>query len=125
MRLLPASSEKNPAARDDWGKDYAVRLAKGPLVHDLQLQFFVDEASTPIEDASVVWSEAQSPWVTVGRLTLPQQDLSSEAGKKLAVDVEAGIIDPWNALAAHRPLGDVMRARKVIYFASEQARGAL
>ena len=29
------------------------------------------------------------------------------------------------ALAAHRPLGDVQRARKVVYFASQQGRGAV
>ena len=125
VRLLPASTDKNPAARDDWGKDVADRLAKQALTHELQLQFFVDEATTPIEDASVNWPATQAPWLTVATLTLPQQDLSSPAGQKLAVDVEAGVIDPWNALAAHRPLGDVMRARKVIYFASEQGRGAL
>ena len=28
------------------------------------------------------------------------------------------------ALAAHRPLGEVMRARKVTYFESQKARGA-
>jgi hypothetical protein len=38
--------------------------------------------------------------------------------------VEAGIFDPWQALAAHRPLGEVMRARKVAYYSSQQARGA-
>ena len=37
----------------------------------------------------------------------------------------AAIFDPWPALAAHRPLGDVMRARKVVYFASEKGRGAV
>jgi len=27
-------------------------------------------------------------------------------------EVEAAKFDPWNALAAHRPLGDVMRAQR-------------
>jgi hypothetical protein len=124
VRLLPATTEKDPSARDDWGKDVARRLVKGALTHDVQLQFFVDEATTPIEDASVNWPDAEAPWVTVAKLTLPQQDIESAAGKQLSVDVEAGVIDPWNALLAHRPLGDVMRARKVIYFASEEGRAA-
>ncbi|MDP2339777.1 MAG: catalase [Deltaproteobacteria bacterium] len=124
VRLLPASTEKDAAARDDWGKDVARRLAKGALTHEIQLQFFVDEATTPVEDASVNWPESAAPWLTVAKLTLEQQDIEGPAGKTLAADVEAGVIDPWNALLAHRPLGDVMRARKVIYFASEEGRKA-
>ena len=42
-----------------------------------------------------------------------------------AQQVEQAVFDPWDALAGHRPLGDVMRARKVVYFASERTRGAL
>ena len=41
-----------------------------------------------------------------------------------AAEVEAAVFDPWQALAAHRPLGDVMRARKVVYFESQKGRGA-
>ena len=46
-----------------------------------------------------------SPYSTVARLTLPCQDC-------------AGV-------AAHRPLGDVQRARKVVYFESQKGRGAV
>jgi hypothetical protein len=38
--------------------------------------------------------------------------------------IEASVFDPWQTLAAHRPLGEVMRARKVAYFESQKARGA-
>jgi len=34
------------------------------------------------------------------------------------------VFDPWQALMAHRPLGEVMRARKAVYFASQKERGA-
>jgi hypothetical protein len=34
------------------------------------------------------------------------------------------MIDPWQALADHRPLGDVQRARKAVYFASQRGRAA-
>jgi hypothetical protein len=56
---------------------------------------------------------------------LPQQDARSEQGELLAREVEAGTFDPWQALAEHRPLGEVQRARKAVYFASQQARRAL
>jgi hypothetical protein len=40
----------------------------------------------------------------------------------LAAAIEAAAFDPWSALMDHRPLGEVMRARKVVYFQSQQGR---
>jgi hypothetical protein len=108
-------------AREDWAADFCSRLARHPLHWDLQLQFFASEALTPIEDASVNWA---TPYSTVARLMLPKQDCASAEGQALAEQVERTVIDPWQALAEHRPLGDVQRARKVVYFESQKGRGA-
>lgn len=123
VRLAPASSNGAPApdARGNWDADFSARLARGPLHWDLQLQFFASEAATPIEDASVNWA---TPYTTVARLTLPRQDTRGPEGQALAGKVEATVFDPWQALADHRPLGDVQRARKVVYFESQKGRGA-
>jgi hypothetical protein len=123
VRLLPSASNGAPsaAAREDWAADFCSRLARQPLHWDLQLQFFASEALTPIEDASVNWA---TPYSTVARLMLPQQDCGSQQGRALAAQVEGTVIDPWQALAAHRPLGDVQRARKIVYFESQKGRGA-
>jgi hypothetical protein len=100
----------------------ARRLNAQDLYYTLELQPFVSEELTPIEDASVNWP---TPYTAVARLTLPRQDVSSRSEQALAAEVEASTMcDPWCALAAHRPLGDVMRARKVVYFQSQQGRGA-
>ena len=122
VRLQPASDEVKPGASADWAGDFRSRLERGPLRFELQLQFFVDEARTPIEDASVDWPEDVAPYVTVGILTLPVQDAQSEAGKALAAAIESAAFDPWSALMDHRPLGEVMRARKVVYFQSQSGR---
>ena len=100
------------------------RLATGPLVFRLQRQCCVDEARTPIEDASVDWSDDVAPYVDVADLLIEPQDTASEAGRAFEAQVEAAVFDPWQAVAAHRPLGEVMRARKVVYFASQKTRGA-
>ena len=123
VRLVPGAGNGAPltGARENGGSDVAARLLKGSLDWDLQLQPFVDERTTPIEDASVNWPTS---YTTVARLTLPVQDLASEAGRAAAKKIEASVFDPWQALAAHRPLGDVQRARKVIYFQSQKGRGA-
>lgn len=124
VRLVPSlgNGPQDPAAKADWGADFSKRLIQGALQWELQLQPFVNEAFTPIEDASVNWP---SPYTTVARLTLAQQDTRSDAGQALARQMEAGVFDPWQALAAHRPIGDVQRARKVVYFASQKGRGAV
>lgn len=123
VRLVPAASNgtATPGANKDWNADFAGRLKKQPLHWDLQLQPFLNETLTPIEDASVNWSSA---YTTVARLTLPDQDTDAAAGQAFADTVESAVFDPWQALAAHRPLGDVQRARKVVYFASQKGRGA-
>ncbi|GAB2555151.1 catalase family protein [Kribbella endophytica] len=116
VRLRALAGYPNPGA-DDWAADVYDRLAGDPLDYDVQVQFFVDEQSTPIEDASVAWA---APYETVGRLTIGRQKPDEE----FAAEVEAAVFDPWNAKAEHRPLGEVMRARKVAYFASQQHRNA-
>lgn len=123
VRLQHAASN-GTAALDpggDWDAEFSDRLARGPLHWDLQLQYFASEATTPIEDASVNWP---TPYTTVARLMLPKQDTRSPEGVEFAAQVEAGVFDPWHALAEHRPLGDVQRARRVVYFASQKGRGA-
>ena len=123
VRLVPVASNGvgTPGARANWGADFSARLRQQSLQWELQLQPFVNEATTPIEDASVNWP---SPYVTVALLNLPAQDTTSASGLALAEKVEGAVFDPWQALAAHRPLGDVQRARKVVYFASQKGRGA-
>jgi hypothetical protein len=122
VRMLPARIEVNDNASESWSRDFLSHLSKGPLRFELQLQFFVDEQRTPIEDATNDWPEDVAPFVTVGVLTIPTQDTESADGSKLAEDIEAATFDPWAALMEHRPLGEVMRARKVVYFQSQTGR---
>lgn len=123
VRMVPAESNgrAHPQAKEDWGADFSRRLGEGALHWDLQLQPFTREEDTPIENASVDWP---TPYLTVARLMLPRQDLSGAAGQALAAKVEAAAFDPWQALAAHRPLGEVQRARRVVYFESQKGRKA-
>jgi hypothetical protein len=116
-RLKPVGNPPPAARSRDIVKDMHERLAIGPLTWDLELQFFVDETATPIEDASKAWPDAETPIVTVARLTLPRQGVDA-----VAAEAEAARFDPWSGLAAHRPLGENMRARKVAYLESQKGR---
>jgi hypothetical protein len=109
----------------DLGEALAARLRAGPVIYDLKIQFYQDATRTPIEDASVEWKAEDSPFVTVARLTLPIQDVTSTRGKKVAELVEQFAFDPWHAREDLRPLGNIMRARNYAYRVSTKGRGAL
>ncbi|MFI5003196.1 MAG: catalase [Reyranellales bacterium] len=119
VRLKPAGNPPPAVRSKDIVEDMRERLAIGSLLWDVELQFFVDEATTPIEDTSKAWPDSETPLVTVARLTLPQQGTDAAAA-----EAEAAKFDPWSGLAAHRPLGEVMRARKVAYYESQKGRAA-
>ncbi len=107
------------------GDQLAARLRERPVIYDFRIQFYQDETRTPIEDASVEWSETVAPYVTVARLTLPVQDPRSPRGQKIGELVERFAFDPWHARDDLRPLGNMMRARNHAYRLSTHARGAI
>jgi len=80
---------------------------------DLRVQFCTDLKTMPIEDASKVWPEDVSPFVSVARVRVDPQTAWSEERSK-AVDDQMSF-SPWHGLAAHRPLGSVNRVRKLVY----------
>jgi hypothetical protein len=87
---------------------------------EIRVQLCTDLKTMPIEDASVVWPEDQSPYVAVARITAPSQDAwSAEAVE--AID-DGMAFSPWHGLAAHRPLGSIMRARRLTYASSAAFR---
>ncbi len=123
LGLFPIPSPIFPATQGAGAlrEDLLARLRQGPLSWSLRAQRFVDDISTPIEDASVVWN---APWVELGTLTIPKQDPDSPRGLEIAALVESLSFDPWHAIEAHRPLGAIMRARAVAYRHSVLGRSA-
>jgi hypothetical protein len=106
------------------GDALAARLRERPVVYDLRIQFYQDATRTPIEDASVEWKVADAPFVTIGKLTLPVQDVASPRGHKIGEYIETLSFDPWHAREDLRPLGNIMRARNQAYRVSTQGRAA-
>ena len=85
---------------------------------DLQVQLCTDLEALPVNDVTVEWPEKVSPFVTVGRVHLPRQDISGpenfERGDALA-------FNQWRVTSDHRPLGEIMHVRR-IYTASAKVR---
>lgn len=111
VHVVPVDAGRNLLAFRDWGADVRDRIDQGPLQWDVQAQFYTDPANTPIEDGRKVW---KAPTVTVARIVA---DRLADAES-----VESDHFDPWMALADHRPLGEIMRARKSAYYPSFQNR---
>ena len=87
---------------------------------ELQVQLLTDPETMPLEDASVEWPEAKSPFVPVARIRVARQDPWSE---ERAAKLDDGLLfSVWHGLAAHRPLGSVMRARRSAYEKSGRFR---
>lgn len=95
-------------------------FAGDAAVFELRVQLCTNLDDMPVEDASKRWNEAASPYRTVARLVLPAQDARSEARTRYADDVLS--FRPAHSLAAHRPLGSLMRARLKTYQALSNFR---
>ncbi len=80
---------------------------------EFRVQLCTDLTAMPVEDAAVVWPEDQSPYVAVARIDIPAQDAYSPA--RQAFFDNALSFQPAHSLAAHRPLGSLMRARLATY----------
>jgi hypothetical protein len=87
-------------------------LRERPYEFDIQVQLCTDLDHMPVEDVTVRWPETLSPFVTVAKLRLPQQDISGEDNLER---MDATSMTPWRVTEEHRPLGNIMRVRKPVY----------
>ena len=83
------------------------------VVFELKAQLWADAERQPIEDASVDWPVSVSPYRTVATVRLPRQDAYSP--ERVRYFDEVMTFRPTHSLAAHRPLGSIMRARLQVY----------
>jgi hypothetical protein len=118
-----AAEDLHPGEDPDVFRHAVIAYLKGEdAVFEIRVQLCLDLDAMPVEDASKRWDEDLSPYRTVARLVLPAQDAGSEARRTYADDVLA--FRPAHSLAAHRPLGSVMRARLETYQALSRFRHA-
>jgi hypothetical protein len=110
------------SAKEAFRPALVAELRERPIEFDIQVQLCVDLAKMPVEEPSELWSEALSPFVTVAKLRLPQQDIGR--GENLVLQ-DATSITPWRVTEEHRPLGNIMRARKEVYRQSSILRHQL
>jgi hypothetical protein len=110
------------SASDVYRPALIAELRDRPYEFDVQVQLCADLARMPVEDVTVEWPETLSPFVTVAKLRIPQQDI---AGDDNLEKMDALSFTPWRVTAEHAPLGNIMRARKEVYRRSSLLRHQL
>ena len=118
----PESSPATPGTTPGYLRDAMVeRLSKGkdPVVFDFLVQRQSDPDGEPIEDPTVEW---KAPAVKVATITIEPQGFSATEQLEFCENLS---FNPWHALAEHRPLGGINRARKPIYVMSTDLRHAV
>ncbi|MDR5780654.1 catalase family protein [Caballeronia sp. LZ065] len=129
MSVAPVSApliDMTDALIDMNGKPHGMREAVSAFfaAHDgeweLRVQLATDIERMPVEDASVRWPEGESPYVAVARIRVGRQS-SWDAARVATID-EGMAFSPWRGVAAHRPLGGLMRSRKAAYDMSAHFR---
>jgi catalase len=116
--LEPAEKATGKASKD-LREELKQRLRSGPVEFEFRVQRYVDEARTPIEDATVEWKSQDTPFITLARLVIPAQELSEADEREIA----AYEFSPWNTnVEDFRPIGSMNRARKLVYYASAKLR---
>jgi len=94
-------------------------LRERPYEFDIQVQLSTDLVRMPVEQTTVVWPESLSPYVTVAKLRLPQQDIGGEDNFE---KMDKTSMAPWRVTEEHRPLGSIMRSRLEVYRESSKLR---
>src|SRR5262245_46626084 len=85
-------------------------LAANAFDFDLQVQLCTDLAAMPVNATTVEWPEALSPYVTVGRVNIPRQDIS---GQETTEKTDALAFSQWRVTETQRSLGQIINVRAI------------
>jgi hypothetical protein len=96
-------------------------LAKQDAVFDLLIQVQTDAHAMPVENAAVRWPERLSPFIEAATIRIPKQRFDSPAQLRFAASLS---YTPWHCIPEHRPLGNLNRARRRMYWELSRLRYA-
>jgi Catalase len=109
---VPAPSAGSAPGNNFMRDAMQAQLRRGPAEFSFGIQLQSDAVRMPVEDAATRWDENLSPFVAVATLRIAQQDFDNAARNRQGEDMR---FSPWHGLAAHRPIGSINRARRVVY----------
>jgi hypothetical protein len=107
---------------DAYRRALAMELKQRPFEFELQVQLCMNLDLMPVQDVTVEWMEAFSPFVTVAKVRIPAQDISGDDNLE---KMDALSFSPWRVTAEHAPLGEIQRVRREVYRRSSITRHRL
>ena len=113
----PVTTSGRPNALQE---DIAAAMRAGSAQWELRVQLCRDTTTMPINDPTVPWSEQDSPYIAVARITAAAQ--TSAAPERVAQVDDRMKFSPWNGVVDHQPLGTLNKARRDTYARSAQFR---
>ncbi|KAG0038808.1 hypothetical protein BGZ82_010787 [Podila clonocystis] len=124
--VKPVSNKKDPFPGINPEHDYLhTAIKRNLLAETVEFRFMIQRKKgehMDVEDSMVEWSQAESPYVEVATVTIPQQDI--DAGDLDALG-ERLSFNPWHSLPDHKPLGAMNRFRKVVYERISRVRDSM
>lgn len=95
------------------------QLQTGAACFDFMVQEKKAGKDMPIDDATVIWSEKDSPFIPIARVNIPPQTFTSEEQMTFCENIS---MNPWHGVNAWQPLGSLNRSRRLVYHAVSQFR---
>jgi hypothetical protein len=111
--LAPRTDTQRVSSADNFLEEAMVRqLGMQEVSFAFLVQRQTDPVKMPVEDPTIVWDEAASPYQRVATIRIPHQTFDSDAQKAFGENLS---FTPWHSLPEHRPLGNTNRIRRVVY----------
>ncbi len=130
MRVVPTKAAKQKIKQANihlLTADEAIRpvllneIREHDFEYEVQIQLCRNVEKQPIDKLTQEWDESEAPFVTVARLTIPQQQVPDDGN--FAV-MEHLSFTPFRCLEANRPIGRIQQARLQAYQTSSTVRHA-
>jgi len=97
----------------------SAHLQQAPACLSFGVQTQTSPESMPIDDATVIWDEDESPFVTLATITIPNQAVDDT---EMLARCERSAFNPWQSLTAHEPIGRMNAVRREVYSAAARSR---
>ena len=102
-------------------KAMQAKLDTSEACFDFMVQEQKADKDMPIDDATVEWSEKDSPFIPIAKILIPPQRFTTLAQQEFCENLS---MNPWHAVGRWVPLGSLNRSRRLVYYAVSRFRHA-